>query len=118
MALVPERDGTVSNLLRDLIILGYAGAVGFVAAGIAASFYQWVTSEPARFMLLGHGVPALVTSFAFCAMTGPIIVLDHAVRLRQAEKGPISWLFAGMLVTGLWSVCSGIVLLSILVLFR
>jgi cytochrome c biogenesis protein CcdA len=118
MALVPERDGTVSNLLRDLIILGYAGTVGFVAAGIVASFYQWVTSEPARFMLLGQGVGALVTSFAFCAMTGPIIVLDHAVRLRQAERGPLSWIFAGIFVTALWSCCSGIILLSIIVAFR
>jgi cytochrome c biogenesis protein CcdA len=108
----------VGNILRDLIILGYAGTVGFVAAGIVASFYQWVTSEPARFMLLGKGMPAMVTSFAFCAMTGPIIVLDHAVRLRQAEKGPISWLLAGLLVTGLWSCCSGVVLLSVIVLIR
>jgi hypothetical protein len=115
---VPERDDFVSSLLRDLIILGYAGTVGFVAAGIIASFYQWVTSERARFMLLGQGVPALVTSFAFCAMTGPIIVLDHAVRLRQAERGPLSWLFAGLFVTALWSCCSGIILLSLFLLLR
>ena len=115
---MPERDGTVGNILRELIILGYAGTVGFVAAGIVASFYQWVTSEPARFMLLGTGMPALVTSFAFCAMTGPIIVLDHAVRLRQAEKGPLSWLFAGLLVAALWSCCSGVVLLSVVMSFR
>jgi cytochrome c biogenesis protein CcdA len=115
---VPERDGTVGNIFRELIILGYAGTVGFVAAGIVASLYQWVTSEPARFMLLGSGMPAMVTSFAFCAMTGPIIVLDHAVRLRQAEKGPLSWLFAGLFVTALWSCCSGVVLLSVVVLLR
>jgi cytochrome c biogenesis protein CcdA len=63
-------------------------------------------------------VGALVTSFAFCAMTGPIIVLDHAVRLRQAERGPLSWIFAGIFVTALWSCCSGIILLSIIVAFR
>lgn len=108
----------MSNLLRDLIILFYAGITGFVVAGIVASFYKWVTAEPPRFMLLGQGVPALVTSFAFCAMTGPIIVLDHAVRLRQREKGPVSWLFAGLLVTSLWSCCSGILLLSLIVAFR
>lgn len=108
----------MSTLFRDLIILGYAGAVGFVAAGIAASFYKWVTSEPAKFTVLGQGVPALVTSFAFCAMTGPIIVLDYAVSLRRREKGPVSWLFAGALVTGLWSCCSGIVILSLIVALR
>jgi hypothetical protein len=108
----------VDSLLRDLFILGYAGSVGFVASGIVASFYQWVTSERARFMLLGQGMTALVTSFAFCAMTGPMIVLDHAVRLRQSEKGPISWLLAGLLVTALWSCCSGIVLLSLIMLLR
>ena len=108
----------MTNLFRDLVILGYAAVVGFVAAGIVASFYKWVTSEPPRFTVLGQGTPALVTSFAFCAVTGPIIILDHAVRLRQSEKGPLSWLFAGLFITALWSCCSGIVLLGFVLAFR
>ncbi len=108
----------MSNLLRDLIIIGYASTVGFVTAGIVASFYKWVTSEPARFTMLGQGTPAMVTTFVFCAMTGPIIVLDRAVHLRQTEKGPISLLLGGLLVAALWSCCSGILLVSLIVAFR
>ena len=40
-------------MLREFLILAYAGAVGFVAAGIAASFYKMVTSQPAKFGPLG-----------------------------------------------------------------
>jgi hypothetical protein len=123
LAILTQRDrrlclnGTdlVSNILRDLIIVGYASMVGFVVAGIVASFYKWVTSEPAKFMLLGQGIPALLTSFAFCAATGPIIVLDHVLRLRTVDKGPLSQLCAGIAVTAMWSCCSGIVFLSLVV---
>jgi hypothetical protein len=51
-------------MLRDALPLLYCEAVGFVAAGIAASFYTLVTAEPARFSLLGDDV-GLATGFIF-----------------------------------------------------
>lgn len=104
--------------MRDAIILGYAATVGFVAAGIIASFYTWMTSEPARFGLLGQGVAALVTSFVFCALTGPVIIVENAFRMRRSENGPVGWLFAGFFIAVLWSSCSGIVVLSLVLSFR
>ena len=65
LATLPQRAGRCARMERrrgrtvlgDLLILGYAATVGFVAGGIVASFYQMVTSEPARFGLLGSGPP-------------------------------------------------------------
>ena len=99
-------------MLRELIILGYAATVGFVASGIVASFYQLLTSQPAKFALLGKSVLAAVTTFALCAMTGPVIIMNRALRARRTEKEPVGWLFGSAFVALLWSCCSGIVVLG------
>lgn len=104
--------------MRDVIILGYAATVGFVAAGIIASFYTWMTSEPARFGLLGRGVLALATTFVFCALTGPVIIVENAFRLRRQEEGAAGWMFAGFFIAALWSSCSGILVLSLVFSLR
>ena len=59
--------------MLDVLLLLYCGAVGFVAAGIAASFYTLVTAEPARFRLFSGTIPGLVTSFIFSVLTGPVL---------------------------------------------
>jgi cytochrome c biogenesis protein CcdA len=103
----------MESLLRDALILGYATTVGFVASGIIASLYKWITSEPVRFALLGQGTIALVTSFLFFALTGPIVIVEHAFRARLSREGPVGMLFVGFFVAILWSCCSGIVVLSL-----
>jgi hypothetical protein len=109
----------VTNLVRDAIVLGYAATVGFVAAGIIASFYKWMTSEPARFVLLGQSGIAVVTSFAFFALTGPVIIVEHMLRNRRTgSSSPVGGLFAGTIVAVLWSCCSGIVVLSVVLSLR
>src|SRR4249920_2558153 len=74
--------------VREVLLLLYCVAVGFVSAGIAASFYKLVTAEPARFAVLSETVLGLATSFIFCALTGPVIVVDFAIRNRRAERMP------------------------------
>lgn len=99
--------------MGDLLLLAYAGAVGFVAAGIAGSLYKMVTSEPARFGLLGESALALITTFAFCALTGPVIVVNRAIETRRAYQLPLGWVAAGIALAGLWSCCLGIVVLEL-----
>lgn len=105
-------------MMRDVLLLLYCAAVGFVAAGIAASFYKLVTTEPARFGLIGETVFGLATSFVFCALTGPVIVVDFAIRNRRAERMPLRWLFAGMSIAALWSCCLGLVVLELILTLR
>jgi hypothetical protein len=105
-------------LLGELLVLLYAGVVGFVAAGITASFYRWITSEPARFGLFGQTAAGMVTTFVFCALTGPVIVMDHAIRSRKVEKSPLGWFAVGTLVAALWSCCLGLVVLEVVLSIR
>ncbi len=99
--------------MRDGLLLLYCAAVGFVAAGIAASFFKMVTSEPARFALLGQSWIGLATTFIFCALSGPAIIMDRAIHRRLTDKEGLQLLGASLLVAGLWSVCSGILVLQV-----
>lgn len=102
------RAGTV---LREGLLILYCGAIGFVAAGIAASFYKMVTLEAARFALLGRSWLAVVSTFLFFAVTGPAIIMDIALK-RRRESDAATWMAASLVVAGLWSICSGILVLG------
>jgi hypothetical protein len=91
----------------------YCAAVGFVAAGIAASFFKMVTSEPARFTLLGQGWIGTLATFLFCAISGPAIVMNLVVKHRPSNREGLGAIVAGVMVALLWSVCSGILVLDL-----
>jgi hypothetical protein len=105
-------------VLRDGLLIAYCGAIGFVAAGIAASFYKMVTSEAARFALLGKGWLAAVSTLLFFAVSGPAIIMDLALKRRTKEDSAAGWLVASVFVAGLWSVCSGIIVLGLVLSMR
>jgi hypothetical protein len=101
------------GVLRDGFLLIYCTAVGFVASGIAASCYKMITAEPARFAMLGSGWPATVATFLFCALTGPAIVMDMVIKHRLGDRGAVAAVAAGLAVALLWSVCSGVIVLDV-----
>ncbi len=103
------------GVLRDGLLIMYCAAIGFVAAGIAASCYKMVTSEAARFALLGQGWLAAVSTFLFFAVSGPAIIMDSALKRRLSETNAFGWLVGSLVVSALWSVCSGIIVLSLIV---
>ena len=99
-------------MLRDGFLIIYCGVIGFVASGIEASFYKMVTSEAARFALLGPSWIGVVSTFLFFAVTGPAIIMDGALKHRT-DKEAAAWLLASLLIAGLWSICSGIIVLGL-----
>jgi hypothetical protein len=105
-------------VLREGFLLLYCAAVGFVASGVAASFYKMVTLEPAGFRLLGESWWGGIVTFFFCAITGPAIVTDIVIRNRMVHNKALGGLFAGVFIAGLWSVCSGIVVLQVALQIR
>jgi hypothetical protein len=105
-------------VLRDAFLLSYCAATGFVASGVAASFYKMMTLESPRFALLGQGWIAAFATFLFCAVTGPIIVIDLALRGRLNERGAVGTVLAGVFIAGLWSICSGILVLGAVLSIR
>ena len=105
-------------MLRDGMLVLYCAAVGFVSAGIAASFFKMVTREPARFAMLGQGWMGAVATFLFCAVTGPIIVIDLVLGSKLNERGAVGTVLAGVFIAALWSICSGILVLGAVLSIR
>ena len=105
-------------MLRDGFLVFYCAAVGFVSAGIAASFFKMVTREPARFALLGSGWLAATATFLFCAVSGPAIVVDLVIKRRPFSREGLTMVLAGFVVAALWSVCSGMLVLDLALQLR
>ena len=107
-----------TKVVRDSLLIFYCAAVGFVASGVAASFYKMMTHEPARFALLGEGWVAAVVTFLFCALTGPAIVTELVFKNKLNDKNALPMIAAGLFVAVLWSVCSGVLVLQIVLSIR
>jgi hypothetical protein len=104
--------------LSDLLLLLYAGAVGFVAAGLGASFYKLVTDETARFALGSQSAFGIATGMLFCALTGPAIMARLALAGGGDARLPLGWRIAGIGIAMLWSCCLGLVVLQVVLAFR
>ena len=102
-------------MLFETLLLVYAAAVGFAAAGLAGSFYELLTARPPGFPNPRARLPALLAALAACAVTGPFIVARMLAAEWRAKRSSFGWSIAGVAVACLWSGCSGIVLLQLAV---
>ena len=101
------------GVLFDILLVGYIACAGFVAAGVLGSLYQLVTHEPPRFNFnSGEGFTSLVTAVVMCVFAGPFIIMRNAIRGRRIENRPLGWLVASSTIAGMWSVCSGIMVMN------
>lgn len=94
--------------MSELALAVYLGCAGFVISGIVGSFYQLVTGEPLRFAISVETWIKGLLSFALCVFAGPFIIMRNAIRGRRIEQRPLGWLVASSTIAGMWSVCSGI----------
>jgi hypothetical protein len=105
-------------VFQEILLLGFCCLLGFATAGVAASFYKLVTSQPARFALLGQSWLATFSSFLFFAVSGPAIVTSAAFGAPLFGANRLGWMTGGIAVALVWSVCSGIFLLDLVISVR
>ena len=99
--------------MPDVVLFLYAGAVGFVVAGLAAAAYRAVTSQPVRFGANGTGLFSMVSAFVFGLVLGPVIIVRQAFASVRSGDVPSSWAAAGVMVAIVWSCCLGIAILAV-----
>jgi hypothetical protein len=102
----------------ELWLLLYCAAVGFVAAGLASSLFQLVTRRQVAFAVPRPRIVECFVAAVSFAFIGPYIVARGAVRAVRADRRPITWLVGGLAVAGVWSACSGIVVLDFALAMR
>lgn len=103
----------LTGVLFNLLIVGYIACAGFVAAGVLGSLYQLVTHEPPKFSLAGEGLLAFLAGIFLCVFAGPFIIMRNAIRGRRIEKRPLGWLVASSTIAGMWSMCSGVMVMNV-----
>ena len=105
--------------MLELIILGFAAAFGFAASGAASAIFQAFTNRPVAFAVpSGAGTGRYAMAVLGFAVTGPYIMVKTAFRARFVDHRSWAMLGVGLSIALMWSICSGILFLDLLVRLR
>jgi hypothetical protein len=93
-------------MLRGILIILFAIAIGFTASGITANVYRLIAGKP-------ESTGAKVVYAAVMIFAGPNVLFENAARsFRKKSCSSIAfWLAAA--VAGYWSFALGLFMLSI-----
>ncbi len=97
----------------ELYVMAYVTAVGFVTAGILASFAQIVSGEPLRFGTEAKSTAISIVSVMLCVLAGPAILMRNSWRAAKAQSRSRVWLGLSVLIAGFWSLLSGSLVLDV-----
>jgi hypothetical protein len=103
----------LTGVLFNLLIVGYIACAGFVASGVLGSLYQLITKQPPKFAFDGEGLLSFLAGLFLCIFAGPFIIMRNAIRGRRIEKRPLGWLVASSTIAGMWSMCSGVMVINV-----
>ena len=101
--------------MAEIGVFAYCAAMGFVAAATIASFYRWLTSERADFVITRQTRAGMMVAVLISMFGGPFIVVQKVLAgLRSRELRTLPAL-VGVAIAMMWSVCAGIFYVSLLI---
>jgi len=100
--------------MQSLAIYLYVTAVGFVAAGLLASFVQLVSGEPMRFGMEPKSILASIGAVLLRVLAGPAILMRNAWRGLQLQARAKIWFGVSAAIAAVWSLFSGALLLDLI----
>ena len=100
--------------MQSMAIYLYVTAVGFVAAGLLASFVQLVSGQPMRFGVEPKPLPASVGAVILRVLAGPAILMRNAWRGLRLQARPKIWFGVSAAIAAVWSLFSGALLLDLI----
>jgi len=100
--------------MQFLAIYLYATAVGFVAAGVLASFVQLVSGQPMRFGIEPDSILASLGGVVLRVLAGLAILMRNAWRGSRLKGRPKVWFGVSAAIAAAWSLISGALLLDLI----
>ena len=100
--------------MQFLAIYLYVMAVGFVSAGLLASFVQLVSGQPLHFGIQPDSIIASLGGVLLRVWAGPAILMRNAWRGLRIQSRPKIWFGLSMAIAAVWSLFSGAVLLNLI----
>ena len=98
--------------MEVVIVYLYVMSVGFVMAGVLASFVQLVSGEPMRFGAAPKSMLTTIGSVLLRVLAGPAILMRNACQ-GLVEARPKSWFGLSLAAAALWSLFSGALLIDL-----
>ncbi len=98
----------------ELILLAFAAAFGFAAAGTISALLQLFTNRPVAFAIPERGATAYLSAAVKFMLAGPYIVASAAFRARFVDHRSWGLLGGGLAIAAVWSACSGILLMDLM----
>ncbi len=103
--------------MQFVAVYSYVAAVGFVAAGLLASFVQMVSGQPMCFGIEPNSLLSSVGGVLLRVLAGPAILMRNAWRGMRLEARPKIWFGVSTVIAAVWSLFSGAVLLDLILQF-
>jgi hypothetical protein len=100
--------------MQYVAIYLYVTAVGFVAAGVLASFVQLLSGEPMRFTIEPKSILDSLAGVLLRLVAGPAILMRNAWRGQKLRERPKIWFGVSAVIAAVWSLFCGAVLLDLL----
>jgi hypothetical protein len=100
--------------MQYLAIYLYVTAVGFVAAGVLASFVQLLSGEPMRFTIEPKSILDSLAGVLLRVVAGPVILMRNAWRGQKLRERPKIWFGVSAVIAAVWSLFCGAILLDLL----
>ena len=100
--------------MQYLAIYLYVTAVGFVAAGVLASFVQLLSGEPMRFTIEPKSILDSLAGVLLRVVAGPAILMRNAWRGQKLRERPKIWFGVSAVIAAVWSLFCGARLLDLL----
>jgi hypothetical protein len=98
--------------MQILGIYLYVTALGFVAAGVLASFVQLVSGEPMRFEPSPRSILASIGGVLLLVLAGPAVLMRNAWLGLQAR--PKVWFGISAAIAAVWSLGFGALLVMLM----
>ena len=90
-------------------------ALGFAVAGLISSGYQLATSRLPSFGLLNTGPsPKAFAAVPLLMVAAPFLIMRNTLLGRQQESRRFEFVFLATLISGFWSLMSGMVMVMTL----
>jgi hypothetical protein len=98
--------------MQILGIYLYMTAVGFVAAGVLASFVQLVSGEPMRFVPGRQSILVSIGGVLLLVFAGPAVLMRNAC--RGLQERPKVWFGISTAIAAVWSLGFGVLLVMLM----
>lgn len=97
--------------MREALLLLMIVASGFVASGVIASLYRFISGKP-EYAPAPQSEAGKLAAVGLTVFTGPAVLTMNALKADPAEQ-PRAYLFVVLAICALWSYLLGLFVLTI-----